>query len=226
MGFLNLISASNLSAKYDFLTQKLILSASGEYMEATSGITFARQLWEGGLKFNLEGWTGPITGNKKPYTHTQDFSIHLPDPIYPSSSVLIADAENQEGVSVPIEWINGVIRKKDPTEELAGPVQQSRLLPPREHTVNTLFSEPFMISQSTTDLPKFGAIDIKYDTSFLTLIMARFFDGSIYWEFKPLQIGTSQVYVTVEGGIATYTKTIIWDISVSYPAGIGPVIPS
>jgi hypothetical protein len=225
MGFLNLISASTLSAKYDSYLQKLFLHAEGEYMEATYGISFARQQWIGGLKFNLEGWTGPITGRKKAYTYTQDFDIHLPSPVYPSSSLLIADAENREGVTVPIEWIVESPPKEKPADKPADVIQQSRLLSPREHIVKALYAEPFTISQSTTDLPKFGAIDIKYDASFLTLICARFFDGSIYWEFKPCQIGSTQVYVTIEGGIAPYTMTIIWEVLVAYPSGIGPVLP-
>ena len=102
MGFLRLIPADHLLAKYDYSTQKLTLSAKGKVQDSTTGITFDRLAWAGGLKFQLEGWTGPLMDSQSPYYHKQEFSIRLPSIVTPSNDVIIVDANHPNGLVVSI----------------------------------------------------------------------------------------------------------------------------
>jgi len=231
MGFLGPIPASKLAASYDFKTRTLTLSAEGTIQEATYGITFKRLPWMGGLKFILEGWTGPLTGEEAPYEHSQSFDdIQLPNPAFPSDSVIIVDATKIHGVKVPIHWVGGLLENasngqqisKDSTESDAS---QQVISSPSAKVVTTRYKEPFNIRQSA-EMPKYGTIDMKFDASFLTLQNAGIDDGNIVWKFDPVQVGDTQVVITLHGGIADYVRTIYYNVHVVFPLGPGPVITS
>jgi hypothetical protein len=74
MGFLQFIPAGKLSAI--FTNGRLGLTAMGDAQQFTSGIEFVpdTQL-AGGLKYNLMGWVGPLTGKNQPYQHEQSFEV-------------------------------------------------------------------------------------------------------------------------------------------------------
>lgn len=69
MGFLELIPADELAATYDGID--LILYAQGQVQDYTTGIMFSRQPWAGGLKFDLEGWVGPLHDSHSKYKREQ-----------------------------------------------------------------------------------------------------------------------------------------------------------
>jgi hypothetical protein len=56
-----LIPADKVAASYDPEQKVLALYAEGKVKKYTSGIRFVRDIhFVGGLKFDLEGWSGPI----------------------------------------------------------------------------------------------------------------------------------------------------------------------
>jgi hypothetical protein len=74
MGFLGLIPADKLAASYDSKARKLKLYAEGAVKNYTGGVHFNRLPLPGVLKFELEGWTGPVSQGSSPYTYEQEFS--------------------------------------------------------------------------------------------------------------------------------------------------------
>ncbi|KAA6412445.1 MAG: hypothetical protein FRX48_03436 [Lasallia pustulata] len=162
MGFLGLIPASAVAAAYNVCTHKLTLFASGSIQESTYGISFHRAPLMGGLKFLLEGWTGPFTGHESTYTHSQDFDIQLPNRATPSGTVIIVDATDPNGKVVPIHFLGGIVPPHlEPRDEelksIAAPVRelpqapaaaeaQSVLSPPHQVTVAVL-GQAFGISE-------------------------------------------------------------------------------
>lgn len=230
MGFLGTIPAAKLTAVYNYDIQELTLTAEGVIQEATYGYEFQRIPWAGGLAFKLEAWTGPLTGKSAPYSYTQKFHLALPNGI---NAVIIFDANHPKGVPVSIQFEGIVIPKQSssngsssaaPAAQLQGEVKE--VASPAADVINVLYGENFTIKQNA-DLPKFGSIDLKFDTNFLTLETAGISDGSITWTFKSLQTGNTQVVVTVYGGIAAYVLSVVHDVKVFFPyQGPGPVINS
>ncbi|KAI4125673.1 MAG: hypothetical protein LQ347_005282, partial [Umbilicaria vellea] len=108
MGFFGLIPASELAASYNVRTRKLTLYAAGDVHEHTRAIAFHRAPLMGGLEFTLDGWSGPFTSRTIHYTHSQDFDIQLPNPITPSNTVTILDANNGKGKTIPIRFLGGI----------------------------------------------------------------------------------------------------------------------
>jgi hypothetical protein len=103
MGFLGLVPASQLAATYDPNVRALSLFAKGTTKKYTASIHFQRDPhWVGGLKFDLEGWIGPLGEGPKPYEREGNFAFGLPSKDYPSADVIIATANNPEGKVVPI----------------------------------------------------------------------------------------------------------------------------
>lgn len=217
MGFLGPIPANELAAVYDPTKHKLTLSAQGEIQDYTTNISFNRLPWAGGLKFQLEGWTGPLHDSHSPYSYQQDFDILLPNPVTPSGNVIIADANHPDGVVVPIHFLGlappagnkGAPKQVPGTENTAQP----QLLSSDDEQINALFKTAFQIKEST-DVPKFGQVSLKFDSNYLNLQQAGIQDKNIVWTFNSLQTGNTQVVVTVAGGIAPYVLTKSYDIRI------------
>src|ERR1700722_2396171 len=109
MGFLAPVEADKVQAVYRSLTKQLFLSAEGTVRPVTSRITFTPvEPWVGGLKFILEGWTGPlIPPNSEPYRVDQPFDIQLPNSAFPSNTVEVVTLNHPEGLVVPIKYVDG-----------------------------------------------------------------------------------------------------------------------
>ncbi|TWJ00934.1 hypothetical protein JN11_02197 [Mucilaginibacter frigoritolerans] len=216
MGFLGLLPADQLSAFYDSSTKQLSLYAQGSALEFTSGISFYRDTFFGGLKFSLMGWTGPITGKQQPYEHKQAFSIYLPQPNFNSKSVLIVTANNPEGVAVPI-YYSGIIPPTTglETSNAANPAADAVVstASPDATQLNVLFKLPFNITENAI-VPKFGSVDIKYDPSILQIVTAGILDSDIVWTFNSLQTGDTQIVVTIHGGIAQFVISKTYDVKI------------
>ena len=211
MGFYNLISASKLSAVYDSMNKQLILSAQGKVREFTSGISFQQDKnFVGGLKFDLGGWTGPITGKTTPYHHVQKFSISLPSPVVNSDYVTICDAEHPQGQQVKIQYIlAGEKLGVSPKMLAAAPTSTVG----NHKNITALYKTPFEIRQSVPTTTG-GSVNIKYDKSALEIINASYDNGDIVYTFNSLQTGNTQVVLTIGGGIATYVMQVVYDVRV------------
>jgi hypothetical protein len=219
MGFLGLIPATALAAVYNPLTHTLTLSAKGEVRDYTYGINFERVAnFVGGLKFQLEGWTGPLREpiSFSPYSHEQEFSILLPSPALPSGTVVIADANHPDGVVVEIHWLGAQPANDStaPAEALTATASSEApsILPGHEQ-LNVLYKMPFQIKEAAS-VPTGGTVDIKYDATFLTLQQAGINSGNIVWTLNSLQTGNTQVVVTITGGIAQYVMQKVYDVRV------------
>lgn len=218
MGFLELIPADQLAASYD--GQYLILYAQGQVQDSTTGITFNRQPWMGGLKFDLEGWVGPLTGTHSKYKHEQKFKIHLPNPVYPSGDVIIVDQNNPKGKVVPIHWlgekIDGANTKPASLEAGQGagaPPAEPQFLLPEDVHLTEVVNKPFQVKESA-DASNFGTINIKFDTDFLVLKNAGIEGKNIFWAFDPVKTGKTQVLVTIYGGITPVVLRRAYDINI------------
>jgi len=113
MGFLSLIPATDLAAVYNPFKRTLTISARGTAQKYTSSIHFTRLPFPGGLKFELQGWVGPIAQSKQPYEVSDDITIQLPSRALPSGTVVIITSNWPEGKVVPIHWL-GADGKKEP----------------------------------------------------------------------------------------------------------------
>lgn len=162
------------------------------------------------------GWTGPLTGKQQPYEHKQAFSIYLPQPNFNSKSVLIVTANHPEGVAIPI-YYTGIIppitglETSDAVNPAADAVVSTAS--PDSSQLNVLFKLPFNITENA-DVPKFGSVDIKYDSSILQIVTAGILDNDIVWTFNSLQTGDTQIVVTVHGGIAQYVISKTYDVKI------------
>lgn len=220
MGFLGLVPADKLAASYDSKSRKLKLYAEGAVQNYTGGVCFNRLPLMGGLKFELEGWTGPVSLGSSAYTYEQEFSIPLPNPATPSDSVIIVDANNEKGQAVPIHFF-GLKPPGTNSTESASPetvksasssAEPESLVADEEHLVQ-LLNKPFLIKESK-ETPKFGHIFIKFETNFLDL-KTSYIDGeNMVWQFDPIQVGKTQVVLVITGGLATYTLTKSYEVTI------------
>lgn len=225
MGFLGLVPADKLAAFYNVETQELVLSAEGVVIEATYGFKFVPAK-DAAWTYSLEAWTGPITGQKAPYTYSQTFHVFL---VNWRRDVIIRDSDNPKGVPVEIKF-GGIIDPPakptdgDKTDDVAAAPVHNEVVSPPQDVLNVLYDEAFTIKQRA-EMPKFGSIDLKFDPQFLVLETAGIDDGNIVWKFNSLQTGTTQVVVSLHGGIATYVRTIVYTVNIFFlPLGPGPVI--
>jgi hypothetical protein len=126
MSFLGLVPADQVGALYILPERVLRLEASGTVPIVTTGITFDRQALPGGLKFVLEGWSGPLIGETEPYVVSQEFPITLPNPAIPSGKVIVVTANHPNGIAVPINSSGIIIPQKPggPTPETTSPHNQ------------------------------------------------------------------------------------------------------
>jgi hypothetical protein len=219
MGFLELIPADELSATYDGV--ELTLSAQGQVQDSTTGITFSRQPWAGGLKFDLEGWVGPLMDSHSKYKHEQNFHIHLPNPVFSSRYVIIVDQNNPQGVRVPILGIpedKSPAHKKLLSQESGqgkGPTPtEPQVELPEDVHLTEVVHKSFLIKEKV-EASNYGTINIKFDKNFLDLKSAGIQVGNVFWEFVPVKTGKTQILVTVYGGVRpivfrqTYEATIL-----------------
>jgi hypothetical protein len=96
-----LVPADRLAAACVMRSQTLILYAEGQAPNYTYDITFNRKAWEGGLRFELQGWWLPARGTL-PYKAHKAFhiaDIHAADP---GGRALVVTANHPGGVLVPI----------------------------------------------------------------------------------------------------------------------------
>lgn len=233
--FRQLIPAETLEAWYDRMTRQLTLKAVGKAMEYTSAIEFASlPAIPGQLAYALEGWVGPITGKTQPYEHVQSFQRGPPRP---GEVVLIriSNASDPKVVKIQqVEWpsdggIGPVITPQtDTTAELTSkvllPVQETEDIP-----VFALKDKPFDITYTPEEIvEKTGSVTMKSDPAYLTLNTAGVRQGKLFWNFTPKQVGTTQVVLTINGGIATYWTSQTYNVTVfwlpSGPVTHGPII--
>ena len=220
MGFLGLVPADQVTAEYLVEKHALVIEASGTVPVVTTGIRFDRQQWFGGLKFALEGWTGPLTGETESYNVRLEFTIQLPNPALPTDALVVVTANHPEGLVVPIRFTGFVPPKT------ADPASKAPAAPPAVTTnvaddqqINALYKTSFQIKENAS-VPSMGTVDIKFDNQFLTLETAGIDGSNIVWTFTSLKTGTTQVVVTVHGGIAQFIEIKTYTVHVFLP-GLG-----
>jgi hypothetical protein len=241
MGFLELLNATALGAFYDPVRRELTLSATIEIRVFTTGIKFAPDEKDD-LKYSLEGWVGPLTNQTDKVEYQQTFTLSFPSP---PKCVTIRDAAHPQGTHVEIRY-GGLLPPKGsekpkaqalkvddaaPTSQTeAGPTSPTKALSLPQKNIwilgdkNSFGSKGIFTISQRSEVPKMGTINIKFDPAFLSLQDAGINDTDIVWTFQALQIGDTQVIVTIHGGIAGYVVTQIYNIHVM-PVGHGPVIP-
>jgi len=218
MGFLGLVPADQVTAEYLVETHTLVLHASGTVPVVTTGIRFDRQHWLGALKFNLEGWTGPVTGRTESYKVQLEFTIQLPNPALPTGSVIVVTANHPDGLVVPIRFTGFIVPPKtvDPAPETSPAVTTNVA---DDEQINALYKTSFQIKENAS-VPSMGTVDIKFDNQFLALETAGIDGSNIVWTFTSLKMGTTQVVVTVHGGIAQFVQIKTYTVHVFLP-GLG-----
>ena len=208
MGFGGPIPADHLAASYDPQKQLLTLSASGNVQKYTYGIKFDRDPdFVGGLKFYLQGWTGPVAQGTEPYEHTQDVKIQLLTPYYVVNpkGIIVVTANHPNGVVVPIEWLNSDAPPKDSTstpatnaanltDEKSSPSSAAEAVQPSKD-LWVLFDMDFEIIDAH-ELSKDIRAKIHYDPQFLVMKDAGTPNGKLTWEFNSLKTGNTQITVT------------------------------
>jgi hypothetical protein len=91
--------------------------------------------------------------------------------------------------------------------------------------LNELFKTTFQITAQAS-VPSGGSVTLKFDNTFLTLLSAGISGQNIVWKFTSLKEGTTQVVVTVNGGIAQFIQVDTYTIRVFTPLrGEGKPLP-
>jgi hypothetical protein len=221
MGFLGLVPADQVTAEYLVEKHMLLLQASGTVPVATSGIQFDPQPWLGALKYALEGWTGPLTGETESYNVELGFTIQLPNPALPTDSVVVVTANHPEGLVVPIRFTGLIVPPKtaDPPPVASPTPLTLTTNVAGDEQINALYKTSFQIKENAS-VPSMGSVNIKFDDQFLALESAGIDGSNIVWTFTSLKMGTTQVIVTVHGGIAQFIQIKTYTIHVFLP-GLG-----
>ena len=208
MGFGGLVPADQLAASYEPQKQLLTLYASGNVQKFTYGINFYRDPdFVGGLKFLLQGWTGPLAQGTDPYKHTQQVKIQLLTPYYVVNpkEIIVVTENHPNGVVVPIEWLNSDAPSKDSTSTPASngadltevksspPSAIEAIQPSKDLWV--LFDMNFDIIDAH-ELSKDIRAKIHYDPQFLVMKDAGTPLGKLTWKFNSLKTGNTQITVT------------------------------
>jgi len=208
MGFRGLVPADHLAASYDPQKQLLTLYASGNVQKFTYGIVFQRDAdFVGGLKFSLQGWTGPLTPGTEPYKWTQDVKIQLLTPYYVVNpkQIIVVTADQPNGVVVPIEWLNSDNPPKDSTsaplsnsadlaDEKSSPSSAIEPVQPSKD-LWVLFDMEFEVVDAH-ELSKDIRANVNYDQQFLVMKDAGTPNGKLTWIFNSLKTGNTQITVT------------------------------
>jgi hypothetical protein len=229
MGFLGLVPADQVTAIYLVEKHMLRLKATGTVPAVTSGIRFDRQPLLGGLKFALEGWTGPLTGETESYQVEFEFTIQLPNPALPLDYLIVVTANHPEGLEVPIRFTGLIVPPKTAStspDKLQAAEKRTTPAPPVFTTdvaegeqINALYKTSFQIKENA-NVPSMGSVKVKFDDQFLALESAGIDGSNIVWTFTSLKMGTTQVVVTVQGGIAKFIQIKTYTIHVFLP-GLG-----
>ena len=109
------ITACNIEATYNVITQVLTLAARGMTGSATHGINFKMIAISSGLKFVLGAETGLDDCSNIPYQISESFKVQLPANTLLSEAITIITQNEPEGGLVPIYFV--------------GMFQESELLP-------------------------------------------------------------------------------------------------
>jgi len=203
MGFLGLIPADKLAASYDPQNKVLILYAEGKAKKYTTGIHFVQDLhFVGGLKFDLEGWTGPIGPGWQPYKIKGEFPLTLPSVVTPGKDVIIVTANYPGGHAVTIRWLGYIGDPPAPNPNVGDLSISDGEIPKQppvtingSNNIVAFWGQPFNIA-APAESNKYASTTMKYDNKYLLITNAANEDGLIVWTFDPTSIGTTQVIVT------------------------------
>lgn len=200
MGFLNLVPFTNAGAVYDPVQQVLTVSADGEAQKFTSGYFFKRVPWAGGLRFELYGWTGPLSEGTEPFEVSQPFNIPNLQVSDPSNTIIVVGSNHPTGEIFEIKWLGlklPVTNGQGPPKSESNistvmPQPPSTLDVESPATINTLYKEPFTISERA--FPGLGAtLHMDFDPQSLRLTRAGIDGGDLVWTFNSLETGITQV---------------------------------
>jgi hypothetical protein len=228
MGFLGLIPADHLAASYESGKQLLTLYADGNVQKFTSGIRFFRDLdFVGGLRFFLQGWTGPLAQGTEPYKYEQAFPIQLITPYYVvnPNEVIVVTANHPDGVIVPIHWLNSDAPPKDSKSTEASDLPPLAIgIPEPPKDIWVLEGENFEIP-NLHPVSKDVRMSVVYepydDKGYVDMVNAGILQGILTWTFKARKLGTTEIKVfnvvippspttpIVQQLVTTYTVHII-----------------
>ena len=236
MGFGGLIPAKELAAVYDPVKRILTLCAEGEAQRFTYGFNFHRENLLGGLKYSLQGWTGPVAKGLDPYKYEQVIKIQLLTEHYVVNSgyVTIVTANDLQGKLVKIRWLglrdSGDLASEPITKDEVALKEKSQIssIPPNlEHSrpILVLFGTRFEVDD-ITEVSKTGGNTIKFDPTILTMVDAGNKHGKVFWEFNSLKAGDTQIEVTssYDAGIMWTSRTVTYDVSIIV-LPLGPLLP-
>ncbi|MBC3788351.1 hypothetical protein FHK02_4904 [Spirosoma sp. LMG 31448] len=77
-----------------------------------------------------------------------------------------------------------------------------------------MFKEPFKVKQSVGGTNPGGSVAIKFDRAYLDMTDASMQGTDISWTFNSLQMGNTQIIVTIYGGVAKYVLQHVYDVQI------------
>ena len=190
-------------------------------MNSTYGVNFKPEPPPQGLKYLLEGWSGPVGIGTRTYEVREKFGIPWPREPY----VTIVDANNYpNGQWVLITFIPkgadggkpSETVKPSETDEPADDSQEG--LTVEDEPLTEFLQQPFKIRERY-DLPPGGAVRMDFDEN-------MDYNKDIAWTLKPIRIGETQVRVLILGGVViNYRIRKVCDIT-TYPRDLIKSDPS
>ena len=209
MSFLELVPAKELAASYFPWTQTLKLDALIVVKNFAYDFQFRRGPWLGGLKFDLQAWSGPYgLGIEEQHQYSQDFDMPNLNHVDPSGYVIIVTQNHPKGVRVPIRWMGYREPDDGGDDDLLGAAATesvSKLTAADEPSpvihsaqpvpVVAMVGLPFTINALVPDSAS-ASVDMQYNRLTLTLANAGIELGKLLWTFDPLVLGKTYVVVT------------------------------
>ncbi|KAK7715252.1 hypothetical protein SLS64_003950 [Diaporthe eres] len=221
MGFLGLVPFTNAGAVYNPGQQLLTVSAQGEAQKFTSGYFFKRVPWAGGLRFELYGWTGPVSQGTEPFEVSQQFNVPSLQISDPSNTIIVVGSNHPTGETFEIKWLgynppvgNGQSPPKSENKVSTDTPQPPQTLDAETPaTINTLYKEPFTISERAFPGPG-ATLNMDFDPQFLMLTRAGIKGGDLVWTFNSLETGITQVVTYSTEGLGTPVIRKVYTVKV------------
>jgi hypothetical protein len=187
-----IVSATNITANYK--PGKFTLTADAEVPPFVHDVSFERDIWFGGLKFDLGGSFGaPEVGPTRIERVEKTFDITLSELVTPSHYCLVVIQGYPNGVPVLITgW-----PPEDAGTDGTGQKPQWQIDSTTGDTINVVVNTSFLIRQVLGELNITSSINVTYDKEYVKLLASRIDGTSIVWEFEAIKIGNTDITVGV-----------------------------
>jgi hypothetical protein len=205
-----IVGATNITATYK--SGKFTLTADAEVPPFVSDVTFERDVWLGGLKFDLGGsFEAPKVGPTKIERVENTFDITLSERVTPSHFCLVVIKGNPNGVPVPIDgWPPADADPNGLDQESQWQIDSATGDP-----INVVVKTSFSIRQALGELNITSSINVNYDKEYVNLLASRIDGTSIVWDFEAIKVGNTDITVGIGSRRPPFFYIVLHDVIIT-----------